>query len=165
MKHAWLVTLVLLAGCAQDEFADLRTFMAQTGASGQQALEPLPPVKTQEVFNYEPSELPDPFRPRTLKAGKGGGAFQPDLARPKEPLEQYALDGLRMVGTIKQGGQLYALVRTPENTLYKIRKGEHLGQNFGLVVAIGEASIDIRETVQDGAGDWTETKAMLALQE
>jgi len=165
MKHAWLLILPVLAGCAQDEFADLRAFMAQTGASGQQALEPLPPVKTQEVFNYEPAELPDPFKPRTLKAGKDGGAFQPDLTRPKEPLEQYALDGLRMVGTINQGGQIYALVRTPENTLYRIRKGEHLGQNFGLVIAIREASIEIRETVQDGAGDWTETKATLALQE
>lgn len=165
MKHAWLLILPVLAGCAQDEFADLRAFMVQTGASGQQALEPLPPVKTQEVFNYEPAELPDPFKPRTLKAGKGGGAFQPDLTRPKEPLEQYALDGLRMVGTINQGGQIYALVRTPENTLYRIRKGEHLGQNFGLVIAIREASIEIRETVQDGAGDWTETKATLALQE
>jgi len=165
MKHAWLLIMPVLAGCAQDEFADLRAFMAQTGASGQQALEPLPPVKTQEVFNYEPAELPDPFKPRTLKAGKGGGAFQPDLTRPKEPLEQYALDGLRMVGTINQGGQIYALVRTPENTLYRIRKGEHLGQNFGLVIAIREASIEIRETVQDGAGDWTETKATLALQE
>jgi len=165
MKHAWLLILPVLAGCAQDEFADLRAFMAQTGASGQQALEPLPPVKTQEVFNYEPADLPDPFKPRSLKAGKGGGAFQPDLTRPKEPLEQYALDGLRMVGTINQGGQIYALVRTPENTLYRIRKGEHLGQNFGLVLAIREASIEIRETVQDGAGDWTETKATLALQE
>jgi type IV pilus assembly protein PilP len=165
MKHAWLLTLPFLAGCAQDEFADLRAFMAQTGASGQQALEPLPPVKNQAVFNYEPADLPDPFKPRTLKAGKGGGAFQPDLTRPKEPLEQYALDGLKMVGTINQGGQLYALVRTPENTLYRIRKGEHLGQNFGLVIAIREASIEIRETVQDGAGDWTETKATLALQE
>ncbi len=165
MKHVWLFALIMLSGCAQDEFADLRAFMAQTGATGQQALEPLPPVKTQETFNYAPADLPDPFRPRSLKAGKGSGAFQPDLSRPKEPLEQYPLDGLRMVGTINKGGQLYALIRTPENTLYRVRKGEHMGQNFGLVIAIREAGIDLRETVQDGAGDWTETKATLALQE
>lgn len=165
MRHAWLLTLVVLAGCAQDEFADLRAFMAQTGAAGQQALEPLPPVKSQEVFNYEPADLPDPFRPRTLKAAKGGGAFQPDLTRPKEPLEQYPLDGLRMVGTLKKDGQMYALIRTPENTLYRIKKGEHMGQNFGLVIAIRDTSVELRETVQDGAGDWTETKATLALQE
>lgn len=165
MKHAWLFPLLLLTGCAQDEFADLRAFMAQAGAGGQQALEPLPPVKPQGVFNYEPGDLPDPFRPRSLKPSKGGNAFQPDLNRPKEVLEQYPLDGLRMVGSIKKDGQLYALVRTPESTLYRVKKGEHMGQNFGLVVAISDASIEIREIVQDGVGDWTETKATLALQE
>lgn len=164
MKHAWLIPLLLLSGCTQDEFADLRAFMAQTGG-GQQALEPLPPVKPQDVFNYDAGNLPDPFRPRSLKASKGGGAFQPDMSRPKEPLEQYPLDGLRMVGTISKGGQLFALVRTPENTLFRVKKGEYMGQNFGLVIAIHDASIDIRETVQDGVGDWTETKASLALQE
>jgi type IV pilus assembly protein PilP len=165
MRHVWLISVVLLAGCAQDEFSDLRAFMAQTGASGQQALEPLPPVKAQVEFNYDPADLPDPFKPRNLKPGKGGGAFQPDMARPKDPLEQYPLDGLRMVGTLTKGGQIYALVRTPENTLYRVRKGEHMGQNFGLIIAIGDASIELRETVQDGAGDWTESKAVLALQE
>lgn len=165
MKHAWLFPLLLLTGCAEDEFADLRAFMAQAGAGGQQALEALPPVKPQDMFNYEPGDLPDPFRPRSLKPSKGGDAFQPDLNRPKEVLEQYPLDGLRMVGTMKKDSHLYALLRTPENTLYRVKKGDHMGQNFGLVIAIQDSSIEIREIVQDGVGDWTETKATLALQE
>ncbi len=177
MKQAWLlfglkgiyaltgISVILLAGCAQDEHADLRAFMAQAGAGGQQALEPLPTVLVQEVFSYEPGELQDPFRPRTLKASKSGGAFQPDLTRIKQPLEYFPLDGLRMVGTLVKGGQTYALIRTPENKLHHIRKGQYMGQNFGLVVAISDTGIELRETVQDGAGDWTETKATLALQE
>ncbi len=165
MNKAWLLPLFCLAGCAQDEFADLRAFMAQTGAGTQQALEPLPPVKPTEAFTYTPGDLPDPFMPRKLKAGKGASSFQPDLNRPKEPLEQYPLDGLRMVGTIKKDGQLFALVRTPENTLYRVKKGDHMGQNYGLVIAISDTGIELKEIVQDGAGDWTESKAALALQE
>lgn len=165
MRYAWLLPLVLLAGCAQDEYADLRTFMEQAGAGQQQPLEPLPPVKPQDVVTYEPGDLPDPFKPRSLKPGKGGGVFQPDLTRPKGPLEQFPLDGLRMVGTLLKGGQLYALVRTPENTLYRVKKGDFMGQNYGLVVAINDASIEIRETIQDGVGDWAEAKATVALQE
>jgi type IV pilus assembly protein PilP len=164
MKHAWLIPAVFLAGCAQDELADLRAFVAQTGANGQQALEPLPPVKPPATFSYAAADLPDPFRPRTLKPAKGGG-LAPDMNRPKEPLENYPLDSLRMVGTLIKGGQIHALVRTPENTLYRVRKGEHMGQNFGLVIAIRDTSIEIREIVQDGVGDWTEAKATLALQE
>jgi len=160
-----LLAFSLLAGCSQDKFADLREFMAKAGTSGQKPLESLPTVKAQEIFSYEPGGTPDPFKPRSLKPAKGGGGLQPDLSRPKEALEQFPLDGLRMVGTLLKGGQLYALVRTPEGTLYRVRKGDHMGQNFGLVIGMTEASIELRETVQDGAGDWTESKATLALQE
>jgi type IV pilus assembly protein PilP len=165
MKPVWLLPLFLLAGCAQDEFADLRAFLAETGAGAQQKLEALPPVKAQVEFTYDPGELPDPFRPRSMKAGKGGGAIQPDLNRPKGPLEQDPLDGLRMVGTIAKNGQLYALVRRPDGTLYRVAKGDHIGQNFGVILSISEANIEIKELVQDGAGDWTESKASMALQE
>jgi type IV pilus assembly protein PilP len=157
--------LLLLGGCNQDPFADLREFMAQAGTTGQPPLESLPAVKPQEIFSYEPGEMPDPFKPRNLKPAKGGGALEPDQSRPKEALELFPLDGLRMVGTLIKGGQIYALVRTPENTLYRIKKGEHMGQNFGLVIGITDTSIELRETVQDGVGDWTESKATLALQE
>jgi len=157
--------VLFLAGCAQDQFADLREFMAQAGTTGQPPLESLPTVKPQEVFNYEPGDSPDPFQPRSLKPAKGGGALQPDLNRPKEALEQFPLDGLRMVGTLSKGDQQFALVRTPEGTLFRVKKGDHMGLNFGMVIGITDASIEIRETVQDGAGDWTESKAVLALQE
>lgn len=165
-KFVWLIPVMFLAGCTQDEFSDLRAFMAQTGAGSQQALEPLPPVKPAEVFDYLPGDTPDPFKPRSLKASKGGGAFQPDLTRPKDPLEEFPMDDLVMIGTITKAGQISALVKVKSRgTLYRIKKGEHMGQNFGLVIDINESSIEIRETVQDGVGDWTETKATLALQE
>jgi len=160
-------SLLLLAGCGQDQFSDLREFMANAGTSGQPPLEPLPEVKPQVTFLYEPGNMPDPFKPRSLKPAKGGGEFQPDLTRPKGPLEQFPLEGLRMVGTIGKDGQQYALVRTPapENTLYRVKKGDYMGLNFGLVIGITDSGIELRETVQDGVGDWTETKATLALQE
>jgi type IV pilus assembly protein PilP len=156
---------VVIAGCSQDQFSDLREFMATAGSASQPPLESLPPVKQQEVFAYEPGDIADPFKPRSLKPAKGGGAFEPDLTRPRGPLEQFPLDSLRMVGTIAKGGQLYALVKTAQNTLFRVKKGDYLGLNFGLVIGISDSSIELRETVQDGVGDWTETKAMLALQE
>jgi type IV pilus assembly protein PilP len=160
-----LASLVLLTGCSQDQYSDLREFMANTGSTAQPALEPLPEVKPQTTFTYEPGDNPDPFQPRSLKQAKAGGAFQPDLNRPKGPLEQFPLDGLRMVGTIGKNSQKFALVQTPENTLFRVKKGDYMGLNFGLVIGISDVSIELRETVQDGVGDWTETKATLDLQE
>lgn len=165
IKRAALLTLVLLAGCGQDDHADLREFMAQAGTGAQQPLDPLPPVKPQDVFEYDPGDMPDPFKPRSMKPTKGGGSFQPDLTRPRGPLEQFPLDALRMVGTVEREGVRHALIRTPENRLHTVKQGDFIGLNYGLITAITLTNIDIRETVQDGAGDWTETKAAMALQE
>lgn len=155
----------VLAGCAREDYADLRAFMEQAGAGMQQTLEPLPAMKPLDTFVYAPGDLPDPFKPRSLRPVTSGGGLQPDLTRPKGPLEHYPLDGLRMVGTLKRDGQMQALIRTPENTLYRVKQGDYIGLNFGRIVAIRETGLDIRETIQDGVGDWTEASTSMALQE
>jgi type IV pilus assembly protein PilP len=165
MRRIVLFTLIFLAGCEQDELADLKAFMAQAGQEGQHALEPLRPLKPQEEFTFNPEGQPDPFRPRAIKSGQAGGAHQPDVRRQKEYLEGFPLDALRMVGTIAQKGQLYALIKTPDGTVSRVTKGNYLGQNYGLIVGISESAVELRETIQDGTGEWIESKATLALQE
>ncbi|MEW5771023.1 MAG: pilus assembly protein PilP [Pseudomonadota bacterium] len=165
MRTAIVFCVLLLAGCGQDEFADLKTFMAQAGQGGQHALEPMPALKPTTEFSYDPADLPDPFKPRSMKAKSGSGGLQPDMSRPKEFLETFPLDALRMVGTLRKGGVLYALVKTPDNALYRVRVGNYLGQNFGRIVGVTETAIELKEMTQDGAGDWAESKASLALQE
>lgn len=168
MKTRWLAILPLLAlaGCARDDMSDLRQFMQEAGRDSKEQLEPLPAVKTADDFVYDPTNLVDPFRARNLRPEKaGGGGLKPDFNRPKEPLELFPLDGMRMVGTLAQKGQLYALVRTPENTLYRVKKGDRIGQNFGVITSISETGIEIKEIVQDSAGDWSESTASLPVQE
>lgn len=156
---------LLLVGCAQDDMSDLRLFMEQAGRDSQEKMEPLPEVKMPEVFRYDAAGLPDPFSPRNLRPAGSGGGPAPDMSRPKTHLETFPLDGLRMVGTLKRGGELVALVRTPDNAIYQVRKGDRIGQNFGVVIGISDTAIEIRETVQDGVGDWTQTNTSLLLQE
>jgi type IV pilus assembly protein PilP len=70
-----------------------------------------------------------------------------------------------MVGTLQQAGQRYALIRTPDGAVARIKKGNYMGQNYGLVIEISDAAVELREMIQDGAGEWSETKASMALQE
>lgn len=162
----WIFLFVgLLAGCEQDEFADLKSFMAQAGQEGQHALEPLPQLVQWEEYGFEPSEHPDPFKPRIMKASQGTGGIQPDMSRQKEYLESFPLDALRMVGTLQQKGQRFALIRTPDGAITRVKKGNFMGQNFGQVVGISDAAVELKEMIQDGAGEWSESKASLALQE
>jgi len=46
-----------------------------------------------------------------------------------------------------------------------VRVGSYMGQNFGLVTRITESEVQVKEIVQDSAGEWTERPARLELQE
>jgi len=128
---------------------------------------PLPDVKPYEPFTYDAYNLVDPFKPRKIEPPKSaaGGGIQPDLTRRKEPLEAYPLENLRMVGTLQQNKQTYALVKSPDNNLFRVKSGNYLGQNFGLITDISESTIKLKEIVQDSGGDWTERVSTLTLAE
>ena len=85
-------------------------------------------------------------------------------ARRKEPLEAFPLEQLKMVGTLTQGPDTYALVRA-DKTLYRVKKGNYIGQNFGLITDVTDGEIKLKEIVQDSAGDWAERQSVLPLLE
>jgi len=123
-------------------------------------------LKAFEPFSYEGFDLPDPFKPRKLTEKRDGPAngLAPDLNRRKEPLEAFPLEQLKMVGTLSQGNDTYALVRA-DKTLYRVKKGNYMGQNFGLITDVTENEIKLKEIVQDSAGDWAERQSVLPLLE
>ena len=70
-----------------------------------------------------------------------------------------------MVGTLSQQRETFGLIKTPDNNLFRVRKGNYLGQNFGVITQIDEGTVTLKEIVQDGTGDWTERVSTLQLQE
>ena len=165
MKRLVSIFIVLgLSGCGNGGMEDLQTFVAETGKDMQGKIEPLPEVKVYEPFTYNAFDLPDPFRPRKLSTG-GGGGMQPDLTRPKEPLEAFSLETLKVVGVLSKQGVIHAVIKTPDNAIYHVKKGNYAGQNFGLITQISDTEVGLREIVQDSAGDWSERTSTLILQE
>lgn len=92
-----------------------------------------------------------------------GGANAPDTMRPKEPLEAYPLASLKMVDATTQKGVTYASVRAG-SSVYRVRKGNYLGQNFGVITEITENQITLNEQVQDPSGNWIERKMEMVRQ-
>jgi type IV pilus assembly protein PilP len=86
------------------------------------------------------------------------------MNRPKELLETFPLDTMKMVGAIQKGGVIYGLVQIDKN-VYQVKSGMRLGQNYGLVTRVADNAIDIREVVQDAGGDWVDRMSRLELQE
>jgi type IV pilus assembly protein PilP len=159
-----LLTLLLTA-CGGGDMDDLKQFVADSGKDMQGKIEPLPQVRPYEPFSYNAFDLPDPFKPRKLAIGNGGGGLQPDPDRPKEPLEAYSLETLKMVGVLAQKGQMQVVIQAPDKAVYHLHKGNYLGQNFGMITQITDNSVTLREIVQDSGGDWSERTSTLTLQE
>jgi len=160
---------VILGACGGEEFQDLRAWVKDQDNMPRPRIDPLPEVKPFEAFAYEADKdgLVDPFKPRKIETPKqaAGGGVRPDLNRPREPLESYPLENLQMVGTLARKKEMFALIKTPDSNLFRVKKGNYLGQDFGRITDINEGSVKLKEIVQDSAGDWTERESTLQLQD
>jgi len=159
---------LLAAGCSQD-MSDLEEYALEVKSRTSKNIEPIPQPKPYEPFTYEPGERRDPFLPilqsrdATLAASGGAGAIRPDTNRPKEPLEEYPLDALRMVGTITMQQRAFALIRAPDAVVHRVSVGDHLGQNFGKITGISETEVVLMEIIPDGLGGYIQRPASVAL--
>ncbi len=129
-----LLSMLLLA-CSNAEHEDLRQWMSETAKGIKGKIPELPQVKPYEAVPYDVGNLLDPFKPGKIgpdqKKGSGGG-LQPDLDRPREPLEAYPLESLKYVGVMTRKSASFAIV-LGDGVVYQVRAGNYMGQNFGVI--------------------------------
>jgi len=155
----------LVSACADGEHGDLQEFVKNAGAGMQGKVDPLPEIRPLQQFVYQAFEIPDPFSASKNKQDNSSqNELKPDLKRQKEILENYALENLSMVGTLQRGQQIYALIRTPDNTVHRVKNGNYLGNNFGLITTISEENITLKEMIQESGQAWVEQVGTLRLQ-
>jgi type IV pilus assembly protein PilP len=168
LRFGILGLALLAAGCAQD-MGDLEEYALEVKSRTSKNIEPIPQPKPYEPFTYEPAERRDPFLPilqsrdSALAAAGGAGTIRPDLNRPKEPLEEFPLDALRMVGTITMQQRAFALIRAPDAVVHRVSVGDHVGQNYGKITGISETEVVLMEIIPDGLGGYIQRPASVAL--
>jgi len=144
---------------------ELSRFVEETKHEPGGRVEPLPEIKPYETFVYADSEMRSPFMPSAPGAGAGLAGVRPDARRNREFLEQFSLDTLKMVGTLRLGGAMYGLVQTKDGLVHRVAVGEHLGQAEGKITEISPSKISLIEIVPDSLGGYMERPAALALNE
>jgi type IV pilus assembly protein PilP len=157
-----------LSACSGEQHSDLRQFVKDSDSMPRGRIPPLPEVKPYEPFEYAAYDLLDPFVPRKIEPPKTAnipGGLQPPANHRKGPLEAFPLENLKMVGTLQQKKNMYALIKTPDNNLYRVASGDYIGQNFGRIIDINETAVKLKELVQDSGNDWKEEERTLLLQE
>lgn len=167
MKNkALLLGCLILVSCSDGEHEDLRLWMNEVSKDIRGRVPPLPTVTPYDPVPYDVGNLVDPFRSSRIGVDQkkaSGGGLQPNLDRPREPLEAYPLESLKYVGVMTKKNVSYAIIHV-DGALYQVRQGNYLGQNFGVITKITESELTLKELAQDSAGDWVERVATLLLQ-
>ena len=153
-----------LSACSSAD-DELQRFIDETKREPGGRVEPLPEIKPYQTFVYSASDLRSPFLPSSPGSGAGLAGVRPDQKRSREFLEQYSLDTLKMVGTLRLGGQMYGLVETKDGLVHRVTAGNHMGQAEGKITDITPSKISLIEIVPDSLGGYMERPAALGLNE
>ncbi len=174
MKRLLLIALFgFLAACSSGDHEDLKQWMADNTKDMKGGVPKLPEVKPYEPVPYDVDAMLDPFKPGKIepesksKQGAGkGGAFQPDFdARElrNSLLEKYPVESLKMIGFLNVNNTPMAVIQV-EDKVKQVKLGDYIGLDFGMVTKVSDKEIELRELIQDSAGDWSERKSSLYLQ-
>ena len=167
-RSVLLLSVAVLSGCGDAGVHDVAQWMQEIKQQTRVAVKPIEPPKKFTPFAYDAKGREDPYSLNKMAVAfaksKTSGMLQPDLNRRREALESYPLDNLQMVGTLSRGGLMYAVLRA-DKSIYRVKVGNYIGQNFGMVTKISDTDVELKEVVQDASGEWVEREAKLELQE
>ena len=171
LQISYIVIMTMLAGCSNDDFSDLNRYISEVKVKPKEPIKSLPEIKAIEPFMFKPEGLRDPFKPlEQPEQTEGvdislGSGIKPDIARRKEELEIFPLDGLRMVGTVDIKSILWGLVKASDGTIYRVKLGNYMGKNYGKIIRIVRDKIELMEIIPDKPGTWREQSTSIMLTE
>lgn len=170
--------LLLLAGCENRDLGDLEQYSAEVRARKGGRVPPLPVLRPYERYSYQSADngARDPFmggperEERREVADQVADDLQQELnaeiaTHKREELEMFELDSLRMVGTMQNDSEMWAIVQDSVGVIHRVGVGNYIGRNFGKILDIQEDRMEVREITKDANGRWEERAASLALTE
>lgn len=161
-----VLSTLLLAGCG-DNMDDLRTYVDEVKARKTAPPKAIPDIKPYESFAY-PEHTRNPFDSSILAATPAPVNLnipEIDADRPREYLESFPLDSLKLVGTLEQANTLWALIRTPDGTIQRVTHDNYMGQNNGKIITITPTRLTLKEYIRDEFGGYIERETAVAISE
>ncbi|MCE9686047.1 MULTISPECIES: pilus assembly protein PilP [Shewanella] len=163
----WIFSCFFLTACVGDR-SDLELFVTTTKAQHVAHIPPLKAPPKFEHFAYQAQLMRSPFVPPSRELteevlGQRTDCLQPDLKRHKGKLETYALDNLKMRGTLSEANLIWALIETSDGSVYRMGNGDYLGLYQGRITKVTPQNVEIIELIPDGSGCWSERTSSMEL--
>ena len=134
--------------------------------------------------NLEAGSPTDPFSAQAWASAQRAHVEQhssyarlvaPELLRPRDLLETFPRERLQYVGQIASKGEVEALVRVLPPTaakkepqmmsVHRVRLGQHLGHDFGKVLAVQPDHLILQELALMPTGEWQTREVRMPLHE
>lgn len=164
LRGVLMCSLLLVYACSEGrKDKSVNDFVQAVEARPVQPVKPYPDVMLLPSFTYPVVQRRDPFA--AYKTERSDNQVSgPDQARKKETLEVFPLDALQMVGVLRQGDKLWALMLAPDEIVYQVSIGNYMGQDYGRVVEVTPTAVQLLETIRV-SGNWDERTQTLKLVE
>lgn len=158
----------IISGCSSRQMSDIDALISGLDDVKSPRIAPPPEFDVIPSFSYDADYARDPFVVADSQSENGNHASQGTPSgissnRPKEPLEMFPLDTLRMVGTVSAGNDQWGLVMASDGAVYRVEKGNYIGMNYGRIESITESGMEIIEIIPDNSGGWVERKAGVSI--
>ncbi|MBW8190020.1 pilus assembly protein PilP [Neiella marina] len=159
MRQILIVALLLgLAGCG-DNLSDVRQFVQTTQDAYRPKPEPLPEIPEFSHIPYTANVVRSPFVepvPELIEVqiAQRKDCLTPNPTRLRHPLESFALDDIKMRGTLGDNNRLFGLVQANDGNIYQVQLNDYLGLFHGRVVSVTPRKILLEEMVPEGDGCW-----------
>jgi type IV pilus assembly protein PilP len=151
--YVLLIAIFVVACSSQDNKTSQATKVVKKVVQKKPAKGPVPPGNSASLNGgnnfpgYSGVKMRDPFIP-FLKSAEDAVKKQAALT----PLEKFSLGELKVVGIIKRGRSIVALVEDNGGKGYTVKKGMKIGKNGGFVSKIDKTSILVIEEIVDISG-------------
>lgn len=158
-----IALMTALSGCSilGGGNQELRSWIQQIKDKPSKQLPEVPGPPEYDKFAFEAHDLRDPFQPYRAVRPQESNQVRPDSLRNKEPLEEFTLDSLTMVGVLNN----QALILDPNGVTHKLGLGRYLGKNDGRITKIEQEKVSMIELVSDTMGGWEEKQTFIMMKD
>ncbi len=160
VKNYLLLTAVVatLSACGDPDLSDLEQFVAETKAQAGPFNEKEPEFIPGSAYRYQNTNLRDPFTKEVRKPSK-----RLMSNRKREHLESFNLNDLDLVGTVNKNGTRWALIKTSDGQIHRVKTGNYIGRNNGKITDVTEKNMRILEVLEDNSGNIIRRPVQLSL--
>jgi type IV pilus assembly protein PilP len=166
LHYIILLPVALLAACSHD-INDLEAFVSDIKIHASGSIDKIPEQHPYQPFSY-PKHNKDPFDGSALQPKMVKKVIQGVQINPKHRLqflENFSLESMKMVGIIQYPNIIWAVIRSSDDKVHRVKIGDYIGTNHGKITDISATKINIVELIPNETGAFTPRNNFIHLEQ